>query len=142
MNFVEVNGGNKTQREICHKVVAHMIGQLLPRFRTLNIAVNLVTIKSDAIGFCMMQETNRDFEIELDKKLGIKEMVQALCHEMVHVKQYARNQMTDECVQYGYATWKGRKVNPKTAYYDLPWEKEAYRMEKKLADAIWEFGVI
>ena len=100
---------NKTQREICHKVVAHMIGQLLPRFRTLNIAVNLVTIKSDAIGFCMMQETNRDFEIELDKKLGIKEMVQALCHEMVHVKQYARNEMNDGIVK-GKARWKKQSI--------------------------------
>ena len=141
MNFVEVNGGNKTQREICHKVVAHMIGQLLPRFRTLNIAVNLVTIKSDAIGFCMMQETNRDFEIELDKKLGIKKMVQALCHEMVHVKQYARNEMNDGIVK-GRARWKSKYIKMDTNYWDLPWEKEAYRMEKKLADAIWEFGVI
>ena len=72
MNFIEVNGGNKVQREICHKVAAHMIKKLLPRFRTLDITVNLVTIKSDAIGFCMMQDTNREFEIELDKKIGIK----------------------------------------------------------------------
>ena len=118
-----------------------MIGQLLPRFRTLNITVNLVTIKSDAIGFCMMQETNRDFEIELDKKLGIKEMVQALCHEMVHVKQYARNEMNDGIVK-GRARWKTKYIKMDTNYWDLPWEKEAYRMEKKLADAIWEFGVI
>ena len=67
MNFIEVNGGNKVQREICHKVAAHMIKKLLPRFRTLDITVNLVTIKSDAIGFCMMQDTNREFEIDLDK---------------------------------------------------------------------------
>ena len=141
MNLVEVNGGNKTQREICHKVVAHMIKKLLPRFRTLDIQVNLVNIKSDAIGFCMMQETNRDFEIELDKKLGIKEMVQALCHEMVHVKQYARNEMNDGIVK-GRARWKTKYIKMDTNYWDLPWEKEAYRMEKKLADAIWEFGVI
>ena len=141
MNLVEVNGGNKTQREICHKVVAHMIWQLLPRFRTLDIQVNLTTIKSDAIGFCMMQDTNRKFEIELDKKLGIKEMVQALCHEMVHVKQYARNEMNDGIVK-GRARWKSKYIKMDTNYWDLPWEKEAYRMEKKLADAIWEFGVI
>ena len=141
MNFVEVNGGNKVQKEICHKVVAHMIKKLLPRFRTLDITVDLVKIKSDAIGFCMMQETNRDFEIELDKKLGIKEMVQALCHEMVHVKQYARNEMNDGIVK-GRARWKTKYIKMDTNYWDLPWEKAAYRMEKKLADAIWEFGVI
>ena len=141
MNIVEVNGGNKVQREICHKVVSHMIKKLLPKFRTLDITVNLVNIKSDAIGYCMMQDTNREFEIELDRKIGIKEMVQALCHEMVHVKQYARNEMNDGIVK-GRARWKTKYINMDTNYWDLPWEKEAYRMEKKLADAIWEFGII
>ena len=26
-------------------------------------------------------------------------------------------------IEYGYAVWKGRKIHPKTDYYDLPWEK-------------------
>lgn len=141
MNFVEVNGSNATKREICHKVVAHMIKKLLPRFRTLDIQVNLVTIKSDAIGFCMMQDTNRKFEIELDKSIGIKDLVQALCHEMVHVKQYARSEMNDGIVK-GRARWKTKFIPEDTNYWDLPWEKEAYRMEKKLADDVWENGVI
>ena len=141
MNFVEVNGGNKTQRDICHKVVGHMIWQLLPRFRTLDITVNLVNVKSDAIGFCMMEDNNRTFEIELDKKIGIKDLVQALCHEMVHVKQYARNEMNDGIVK-GRARWKNQYIPEDTNYWDLPWEKEAYRMEKKLANDVWERGVI
>ena len=141
MNFVEVNGGNKVQREICHKVVGHMITKLLPRFRTLDITVNLVNIKSDAIGFCMMQDTNRQFEIELDKKIGIKDLVQALCHEMVHVKQYARKEMNDGIVN-GVAKWKTKTIPEDTNYWDLPWEKEAYRMEKKLADDVWNEDVL
>ena len=28
MNFIEVNGGNKTQREICENVVHHMISKI------------------------------------------------------------------------------------------------------------------
>ena len=140
MNFVEVNGGNKVQREICHKVVAHMIKKLLPRFRTLDITVNLVTIKSEAIGFCMEQDKNQ-FEIELDKKISIKDMVTALCHEMVHVKQFARKEMVDG-IKTGVARWKTKTIPLITNYWDLPWEKEAYRMEKKLADDVWENGVI
>tara|TARA_B100000902_G_scaffold377698_1_gene410201 strand:- start:2408 stop:2830 length:423 start_codon:yes stop_codon:yes gene_type:complete len=140
MNFVEVNGGNKVQREICHKVVAHMIKKLLPRFRTLDITVNLVTIKSEAIGFCMEQDKNQ-FEIELDKKISIKDMVTALCHEMVHVKQFARKEMVDG-IKTGVARWKTKTIPLTTNYWDLPWEKEAYRMEKKLADDVWENGVI
>ena len=140
MNFVEINGGNKTQREICEKVVGHMISELLPRFRTLDITVNLLNIKSEAIGFCMMQEKNQ-FEIELDKKLSIKDMVTALCHEMVHVKQFAKKEMVDG-IKTGVPIWKSKKISLNTNYWDLPWEKEAYRMEKKLANSVWENGVI
>ena len=140
MNFVEVNGGNKVQREICHKVVSHMIKKLLPRFRTLDITVNLVNIKSEAVGFCMEEDKNR-FEIEIDKKLSIKDMITALCHEMVHVKQYARNEMNDGIVK-GRARWKSKMIPEDTNYWDLPWEKEAYRMEKKLADDVWENNII
>ena len=39
MNLVAVEGGNKTQREICEKVVHYMIGKLMPRMRTLDIEV-------------------------------------------------------------------------------------------------------
>ena len=41
MNIVEVNGGNKTQREICHKVISHILSVLLPRYRTLDITVKI-----------------------------------------------------------------------------------------------------
>ena len=140
MNFIEVNGGNKTQREICEKVVGHMISKLLPRFRTLDITVELQNIKSEAIGFCMMHDKNQ-FEIEIDKKLSIKEMVTALCHEMVHVKQFARKEMVNGMLN-GVAKWKSKKISLDTNYWDLPWEKEAYRMEKKLATSVWENGVI
>ena len=140
MNFVEINGGNKMQREICEKVIFHMISELLPRFRTLDITVELQNIKSEAVGFCMMEDKNR-FEIEIDKKLSIKEMVTALCHEMVHVKQFARKEMVDG-VETGVARWKSKTIPLDTNYWDLPWEKEAYRMEKKLANSVWENGVI
>ena len=140
MNFVEINGGNKTQREICEKVVHHMISKLLPRFRTLDITINLVNIKSEAVGFCMEEDKNR-FEIEIDKKLSIKDMVTALCHEMVHVKQFARKEMVDG-VETGVARWKSKTIPLDTNYWDLPWEKEAYRMEKKLANSVWENGII
>ena len=117
-----------------------MISKLLSRFRTLDITVNLVNIKSEAIGFCMMEDKNQ-FEIELDKKLSIKDMVTALCHEMVHVKQFARKEMVDG-IETGVARWKSKKISLDTNYWDLPWEKEAYRMEKKLANDVWNEDVL
>ena len=93
MNLVAVEGGNKTQREICEKVVHYMIGELMPRMRTLDIEVQLKNLTGDAVGFCMMEENNRQFTIEADRKMGIKDLVTTICHEMIHVKQYARKEM-------------------------------------------------
>jgi len=49
-----------------------------------------------------------------------------LAHELVHVKQFARKELTEN-LQY----WKG-KDHTETAYWEQPWEKEARRLQKKL----------
>ena len=143
MNFVSAKGGKKHQRDIAITTVHQMIADLLPRFRTLDIEVVFRTFskKENAVGFCGMTDNNRTFEIEIDSKMGINELVTTICHEMVHVKQYARNEMNDGIVK-GRARWKTKTIPEDTNYWDLPWEKEAYRMEKKLADDVWKNGVI
>ena len=137
MNTLEVIGGRKDQREMAHRVVGYMINTLMPRMRTLDITVEFTNIKGDAVGFCMKTDNNRTFEIEVDKRQNLKDIVTTLCHEMVHVKQYARNE-TD-----GYGkVWKKKTIPENTAYYDLPWEKEAYRMQDKLANMCWENNIL
>jgi len=49
-----------------------------------------------------------------------------LAHELVHVKQFARGELTEN-LQY----WKG-KDHSETKYWEQPWEKEARRLQKKL----------
>lgn len=136
-NLVEVTGGNKFQRDIAHKTIAFMIKKLMPRMRTLDINLEICDIKSDAVGFAMMGDDTRTFELEVDKKIKLNDFVTTLCHEMIHVKQYARKEINgvDLC-------WKGRNVPKDTDYWNLPWEKEAYRLQKKYADEIWESDLL
>ena len=141
MNTLEIIGGRKDQREMAHRVVGYMINTLMPRMRTLDITVEFANIKSDAVGFCMQTDNNRTFEIEIDKKQNFKDIVTTLCHEMVHVKQYARKEM-DDGQNTGRARWKTKTIPMDTKYYDLPWEKEAYRMQDKLADMCWENNIL
>ena len=137
MNIITVTGGNKFQREIAEKTINFMIDKLLPRFRTLEIEVILKKMNDDAVGYCMMQDTNREFEIECSRDLTLKDLVTTICHEMVHVKQYARKEMSDN----GF-TWKKKQINEKTPYFDLPWEKEAYKMQDKLAQQVWDADIL
>jgi len=137
MNFIEVIGGNKFQKQVAEKTVNEMINALMPRMRTLFITVNIKKLTDDAVGWCMMEDTNRDFTIDVHNKLTLKDFVTTICHEMVHVKQFARK----ETCGYG-VKWKGKKIAPKTSYYDLPWEKEAYKMQDKLAQLVWDADVL
>ena len=90
--------------------------------------------KEGGIGFCT-NWGNREFAIEIEKELGLREFVTALCHEMIHVKQGVRGELTEGF--YGQQYWKG-KNHTGTEYWSQPWEKEAYRKERKLAQLVWE----
>ena len=137
MNYIEVNGGNKFQRKIAEKVVQFCIKEMMPRVRTLEIEVKICKFKSDCVGFCMMGDTNREIEIEVSKDLTLKDFVTTVAHEMVHAKQYYRKEMDD----FG-TRWKKKTIKEGTDYYDLPWEKEAYRLQDKLAQKIWDADIL
>ena len=131
MNLVEVTGGKKYQRDIAQKVVYAMIDTLMPRMRTLDIEVKIRKISGDAVGYCMQEDTNRMFTIDVQKDLSLRDFITTICHEMVHVKQYARNEMCDSNTFHTNKTsWKSTSVCTKsTEYWDLPWEIEAHGRE-------------
>ena len=141
MNIVEVRGGNRFQRDIAEKVVSYMINRLMPRHYTLDILVEIQDIKSDAVGWCMHQDRKREFQIEVDKKQSIVGFVTTLVHEMIHVKQWVRNEM-DDGITTGRARWKSKVIPFDTNYFDQPWEKEAYKLQDKYAREIWEKEII
>lgn len=84
-------------------------------------------------GFASIEEYNslgqpRSFVIELHRKDDEKEKLKTLAHELVHVRQYVRNELNDEM-----NTWKGRKINSDDIPYDdQPWEIEANELGNKL----------
>lgn len=127
MNMVEVKGGPAKEREIVEKTVHWCIKKLLPRVRTLDIEVKLT--KCDSYGYCLMTDNHKTFELEIRKGMNLYDLISTVCHEMVHVKQYYRKEMDDDSNR-----WKSRKLpNDGLDYMDRPWEKEAFRMEEKLA---------
>ena len=103
MNYISAKNGNRVQNAVARSVAHHCIDKLMPRMRTLDISILFKKIpeKEYTIGTCLMQDNNRTFEIEVQKGLTFDEIVKTVCHEMVHVKQYARNEMTD-------SFWKGK----------------------------------
>lgn len=75
----------------------------------------------------------RLFQIEIDKGLSIISMLLCIFHEMVHVKQYARNELYDSARDGKKFKWLGKWYDEdKIYYFDQPWEIEAHGREKGL----------
>jgi hypothetical protein len=104
-----------------------------------NVSVTVIVTKFEDEeegfhGFAEYEGSNvrpREFMIRMNKKMNCQLMLETLAHEMVHVKQDARGEK-QERYKGGYKLlWKG-KDHTKTSYSKQPWEREAYRLEKKL----------
>jgi hypothetical protein len=73
--------------------------------------------------------------MSIDTALDIERLIIALAHEMVHVKQYARGQITHG-KNLNSRFWMGKKF--RGHYYDLPWEVEAFSKERVLANKVFQ----
>ena len=142
MNYINVIGSTKKKRDIVESAVIFCISELMPRMRTLEIEVNLKNIPEEegAAGWCYEGDSNRDFYIDVDKNLDVEEMVETVCHEMVHVWQGATRKMKD--LPFGGKMYMGKVYDDTTAYEDDPWEIEAYAMQGDLLEKFKEEYVI
>ena len=124
---IRITGGTKNQKKYARSMVKFCIKTLMPRMKTLDITIKL-TNPNGAMGYCLELDDNRTFEIEADKKLRLRKLLETIAHEMVHVKQYARRELHPV-----NETWCGKTYNPKkVSYWDLPWEIEAHGREAGL----------
>ena len=55
--------------------------------------------------------------------------ISTLAHEMVHVKQFAKNELDPALTR-----WKSNRYCETIDYWDQPWEKEARRLQFKLVE--------
>ena len=92
---------------------------------------NSSLVDSCFYGFCT-PETTREFEIDI-ALLG--NWVMTLAHEMVHVKQFAKGELSIDMDR-----WKRNRRVGKLKYTDQPWEREAFRMQHNLVKFLEKSG--
>jgi len=121
MNFISAWGENKERCELAERVVNFCVQELMPRMKTLDICIE-VNEDTDICGYCLAVD-KREFVIEVKENLDVAEFVSTLCHEMVHVKQYARGELDID----GKMSYKTHEE-----YMNLWYEQEAYEQEETL----------
>lgn len=130
---------SKVQLKLCKEALKHygrhLLGEIL--YHRVNITVHFdesLTGKNE-YAFCEWKDTNhrsKEFMITVDPALGKRNMLLALAHEMVHVKQYAKGELKDY-LKSNKSKWKSEIIDPdKVDYWDYPWEIEAHGREKGL----------
>ena len=65
-----------------------------------------------------------------------KDIVKTLCHEMVHIKQYLRKELSMNGL-----IWMGKDTS-NTPYMEQPAEKEAYKLQEELYQKCVDLKVI
>jgi len=127
-NTFQITGGFKGQRERVLDVMTFCVDELLPKYRTLDIYIELgdFEAKENVMGQCL-HVTGNEFQIDIDSKQNLYNLILTTCHEMVHVKQYSRKELKED---FPKTLWFNKEYSDGRCY---PWELEAWKMQKTLA---------
>jgi hypothetical protein len=140
MNITVVGFGKKKTNTII-QAAEFFARQLMDPRMVRNLVLDIErTPKSDVQGECINEDDTRNprwFTINLRDGVDDEDIIKTLAHEMVHVKQYAKNELGKQLklARGGSAIvtkWHGEYWNAKKkedAYWDAPWEIEAYGRE-------------
>jgi len=128
--FVLVNGGTKNQRDLIEDIAWWFCEKYFSRFKSFNIEIDLCKIEGDVQGWAMEIDKNCS-HIEIDKRQKGDDFITCVLHELVHVKQQFKGELKE--MDGLQKMWKG-EVHLGIDYYNLPWEKEAYKMQEVLLE--------
>lgn len=132
MLHVSIDGGSSKERQILYDAYFFALKELMPRKQNLDVEITLTDIEGDADGFHMEVE-HGVHEIELQQGLIEEDMITALFHEMVHVRQHCRGWLKDKGP---IKVWKGDEwiaaYSTVDEYMALPWEAEAYKLQEEM----------
>lgn len=79
-------------------------------------------------------QTGQVIRVKINARLRERQRRKVLAHEMVHVKQYAKGELS--VIDQQWILWKGQKYfYHRSARNVNPWEREAYRMDRLVAEA-------
>jgi len=133
--ILHIKGSNKALRKLVESATWYYAEKLMGKRLmsgleiTIKLKKNLLS-KEGNEGSAIWEDDGyrpKEFTIELDTTVKIRNLLITLAHEMVHVKQWAKDEMYEYMNVAGLVRFKGEKVHMViTDYWDYPWEIEAY----------------
>ena len=134
--LLEIKGFNRKQKKIVAAAALYFIEKLIHSRARNKLEVTIIRKKLWADGFCQYEDSNihpRSFILEISNKLDGEELIKTVAHELVHVKQYVKNELRERYKPNHHHMWHQELiiVNDDN-FYDVPWEIEARELEDVL----------
>ena len=132
--IIHVKGSNKAVRKLVEIAAWYYAEKLMGKRTIANLEINInlrkdLMDKDNSEGTAIWEDDNirpKEFLIELDVGVKTRNLLITLAHEMVHVKQWAKNEMY-EYYKLDEVRFNKTKFNmAEIDYWDYPWEIEAY----------------
>lgn len=132
---IKQHGGDKKEFVNYRKAANFFMGFLLGETELLNLNklnIEFLCLSKNYHGFCHYETEDNWIEatIQIHRHLPFVTKIVTLAHECIHIKQHIRNDygINDQENDLGSST-----DYPFDDYMNLPWEKEAHRLDKVLA---------
>tara|TARA_R110002153_G_scaffold29711_14_gene91248 strand:+ start:8884 stop:9378 length:495 start_codon:yes stop_codon:yes gene_type:complete len=135
---------NKDDGFLIRDTIEQALLTLLPRCKkliTINVEIALDKDMKDTKALVHLEDDN-EFVIALNENVlkTKKDVILTLCHECVHIKQHISKDYLQ--IDGNFIKFKNEIVDLNlTKYTELPWEKEAYKLEEELANAQINYAI-
>ena len=127
--YIEYEKANRNERETIHYALWFAKHELLPRHKLEDITIEMV--KDLDIDADCYDTDDRSFHIRIKKGLSGEDLLTAIFHEFVHIKQFIRKE---------YDLFSIHDENGKLAYLDRPYEIEAFEIQEELLEKFWQYS--
>ena len=133
--LLHINGSTKKVRKDIELASWYYAEKLMGKRLMAGLEIN-INLKTDLLteegheGTAIWDDDGyrpKEFTINLDTTVNFRNLLINLAHEMVHVKQWAKDEMYEYMNTMGMVRFKGERIHlEETDYWDYPWEIEAY----------------
>jgi len=136
---LKIHGGIQRHHKHCRQFVRFFANKFFTKDVSKQLKINILFLKRKRINlnepyaeveWVDNSRQPRKFKISIfyDSKPNLLYTIASLAHEMVHVKQYVKNELVDlVSTDFNVSVYKNKKYNlAKVNYHDQPWEIEAY----------------
>lgn len=133
---VRAQGGTRKTQQIAKDITRFCAESLMGKrlVKTLLVKLEFSDLGHGEIdGDCDYEELGeyrpKEFTIRVNSNLRLNKQLRTICHEMVHVKQYATGEMRYMWRPARHTKYKGELYPDSLNYWECPWEIEAFGRE-------------